>query len=220
VLPPIRRFFRWLKAVRDPDDDGLVAIIQPDESGLDASPKYDALMGISPESTEETLPELQRSMQRLYDAYAPYRSEPARIPTLDVFTWEDVMVNAIYADGLRCLAKLMAIAGDPPTRRRVRRAATRVRHARDQMLGRRRGGLWTLRVGREAGPNPHVQLPLSAHPRGSRTRERPNDSWMSISSTRREFWLPYPIPSVAASERAFDPGWRAKTTWRGPTWIT
>src|SRR5207302_9636445 len=91
-----------LKAVRDPDDDGLVAIIQPDESGLDASPKYDALMGISPESTEETLPELERSMQRLYDAYAPYRSEPARIPALDAFTWADVMLNAIYADGLRC----------------------------------------------------------------------------------------------------------------------
>src|SRR5213596_2243502 len=113
VLPPIRRFFRWLKAYRDPDDDALVAIIQPDESGLDASPKYDALMGIAPESTEETLPQLQRSMQRLYDAYVPYRSEPARIPALDVFTWEDVMVNAIYADGLRCLAKLTAVAGDP-----------------------------------------------------------------------------------------------------------
>ena len=39
VLPPIRRFFRWLKAYRDPDDDSLIAIIQPDESGLDASPK-------------------------------------------------------------------------------------------------------------------------------------------------------------------------------------
>jgi len=60
VLPPIRRFFRWLKAVRDPDDDALVALIQPDESGLDASPKYDALMGISPESTDKTLPQLQR----------------------------------------------------------------------------------------------------------------------------------------------------------------
>src|SRR5207253_2705229 len=82
LLPPIRRFFRWLKAVRDPDDDALVALIQPDESGLDASPKYDALMGIAPESTEETLPQLQRSMQRLYDAYVPYRSEPARIPAL------------------------------------------------------------------------------------------------------------------------------------------
>lgn len=34
-----------------------------------------------------------------------------------------------------------------------------------------------------------------------------------------EFWLPYPIPSIAATEPAFDPGWLTKTTWRGPTWV-
>src|SRR5438034_4861135 len=130
VLPPIRRFFRWLKAVRDPDDDGLVAIIQPDESGLDASPKYDALMQVGYERPEETLPQLRRSMQRLFGAYAPYRNEPARIPALDVFTWEDVMMNAIYADGLRCLAKLTAIAGEPPREAGEFSArATRVRQA-------------------------------------------------------------------------------------------
>ncbi|HYV21135.1 MAG TPA: hypothetical protein VEN31_00620, partial [Candidatus Bathyarchaeia archaeon] len=146
VLPPIRRFFRWLKAVRDPDDDGLVAIIQPDESGLDASPKYDALMGISPESTEETLPELERSMQRLYDAYAPYRGEPARIPTLDVFTWEDVMMNVIYADGLRCLAKLVAIAGDPAHEAdEFAGRATRVRQALEaKCWDDERGVFWDL----------------------------------------------------------------------------
>ncbi len=35
----------------------------------------------------------------------------------------------------------------------------------------------------------------------------------------REFWLAFPIPSVAASEPSFDPGWRTETTWRGPSWI-
>lgn len=35
----------------------------------------------------------------------------------------------------------------------------------------------------------------------------------------REFWLPYPIPTVAASEPSFDPHWQTRTTWRGPTWV-
>src|SRR2546430_15690825 len=39
VLPPIRRFLRWLKAARDPYDHSLAALIQPVESGLAASPK-------------------------------------------------------------------------------------------------------------------------------------------------------------------------------------
>src|SRR5437870_1535119 len=95
VLPPIRRFFRWLKAYRDPDDDSLVAIIQPDESGLDASPKYDRLMRIGSGRPEEMRPQLHRSMQRLFDTYAPHRADPARIPAPDVLTWEAVMVNAI-----------------------------------------------------------------------------------------------------------------------------
>src|SRR2546428_12775640 len=80
VLPPIRRFFRWLKAYRDPDDDALVAIIQPDESGLDASPKYDALMQVGYERPEETLPQLRRSMPRTFAACAPIAAAPARPP--------------------------------------------------------------------------------------------------------------------------------------------
>ncbi len=35
----------WLDRERNPDGSGLVALISPDESGLDASPKFDALMG-------------------------------------------------------------------------------------------------------------------------------------------------------------------------------
>ena len=34
-----------------------------------------------------------------------------------------------------------------------------------------------------------------------------------------EFWTAYPVPSTAASEKAFDPQWKTDTTWRGPTWM-
>jgi glycogen debranching enzyme len=35
----------------------------------------------------------------------------------------------------------------------------------------------------------------------------------------REFWLPYPIPSVAATEPSFDPEYLTRSIWRGPTWV-
>ena len=44
LLPVALRWYDWWAAARDPEGDGLVSIVQPDESGLDASPKYDALM--------------------------------------------------------------------------------------------------------------------------------------------------------------------------------
>ena len=40
-LEPLARHYDWLDRDPDPDGDGLIAILLPDESGLDDSPKYD-----------------------------------------------------------------------------------------------------------------------------------------------------------------------------------
>ena len=45
TVPGIVRHYDWLSANRDLDGDGLVWIVQPDESGLDASPQFDAVWG-------------------------------------------------------------------------------------------------------------------------------------------------------------------------------
>jgi hypothetical protein len=141
VLPPTLRFFRWLAAHRDPDDDQLIAIIQPDESGLDASPKYDVLMQLHGLPNEEVLPRLRLSMQRLFSAYAPHRADPGRLPGLDVFNWEDVMVNTIYADGLALLADLCRAAGYP-----VSEANAFEQRARD-VCGALEAKCWDSRAG-------------------------------------------------------------------------
>ncbi len=44
-VPAIASHYDWLAANRDLDGDGLVWIVQPDESGLDASPQFDAIWG-------------------------------------------------------------------------------------------------------------------------------------------------------------------------------
>ena len=43
--PRIALHHRWLAENRDLDEDGLLWIVQPDESGLDASPQFDAIWG-------------------------------------------------------------------------------------------------------------------------------------------------------------------------------
>jgi glycogen debranching enzyme len=221
VLPPILRFFGWLRVHRDPDDDFLIAIIQPDESGLDASPKYDGRMAVSGEVPTETLPQLQRSMRRLFDAYAPHRADPGRLPGLDVFQWEDVMVNVIYADGLRALAGLCRAAGVPEAEaRNFHSRYVRVVNALHRKCwDEKAGAFWDLDGSSEAPSRvltfsslfPLV-LPLLDRAVAKRLVEE-------HLLNEREFWLPYPIPSVAASEPSFDPGWATRTTWRGPTWI-
>ena len=59
-------------------------------------------MGLGDVPAERILPEeLIVSMKRLFSAYEAHREDPARLLALDVFNWEDVMVNTIYADGLQ-----------------------------------------------------------------------------------------------------------------------
>ena len=33
ALPVLTRFYRWLREARDPDNDGLIAVIQPEPRG-------------------------------------------------------------------------------------------------------------------------------------------------------------------------------------------
>lgn len=221
VLPTAMRFYRWLKAYRDPDDDALIAIIQPDESGLDASPKYDRLMGLEGLPPEAVLPRLRTSMHRLFDRYAAHREDPGRLVGLDVFNWEDVMVNTIYADGLACLVKLCRAAGYPAAEAaefdvRARRVLAALE---EKCWDDRVGVFWDLygydeRRARTLTFTSLFPLALESLDRGM-ARRLVEEHLLN----EREFWLPYPIPSTAATEPAFDPDWRSLTTWRGPSWM-
>jgi glycogen debranching enzyme len=221
VLPATLRFFRWLKAYRDPDDDQLIAIIQPDESGLDASPKYDALMNLQDVPAEQFAQSLRHNMERLFGAYAPHREDPARILALDVFNWEDVMVNSIYADGLQLLGGLCREAGYPPAEaaefeRRARRVVSALE---EKSWDERTGVFWDLYGYEETRAHTLTFTCLFPLILDSLDRHIVYRLVEDHLLNEREFWLPYPIPSVAATEPSFDPEHRTRVTWRGPTWV-
>ena len=104
ALPTLKSYYRWLKENRDPDDDGLIAIHQPEESGVDCSPKYDEALHLE----ELTNQGFIRELRKVYEAYEPMRGDDRRILAADIFHVEDVLVNSIYAFGLRSLARLLA----------------------------------------------------------------------------------------------------------------
>jgi glycogen debranching enzyme len=217
MFGPTSRFVDWLARVRDQDGDGLVAIIQPDESGLDASPKYDEAMGIPSDPPSDTLPVLRRSMQRLFRAYEG-RSHVAQADA-DVFLFEDVMVNAIYADALRALAHLAREVGLDGADDYERRAKATLRALMDKCWDPKRGLFWDLsgKAERRVEVLTFTSLfPLILPELDPAVAKRlVNEHLLN----EKEFWLPYPVPSVAASEPSFDPEWHTKTTWRGPTWV-
>ena len=220
VLPPILAFYDWLAAQRDPDDDGLLAILQPDESGMDASPKFDLAMGMSGRASL-VAPELHEAMLRLFEAYEQERTDQQAMLRQDTFQVEEVQFNCIYADGLRCLSRLVRdVLGDAEQAAELERRAVKV--TTGLMLK-----CWDPQTGVFWDLWRHDERPLRILTISSIFPLILED--MDPGVVRRllnehllepaEFWTRYPVPSVAVDEPSFDPSYRSQAVWRGPTWI-
>ena len=195
--PRIRRHHEWL-ANRDLDSDGLIWIVQPDESGLDDSPQFDAIWGRRAHGTPGFFGLIRRNrrlgydLRRIADAGGPLCCE--------------VMTNVLWS-----LSRL-ALGETSITPVIVER-----------MYDDARGLFWPL-----ARPSPQRQIALTwtalaplALPDLPEAIGRRLVEEHLLDAKR--FWLPVAPPSVSASDPAFSlrdtvlPGLRRY--WRGPTWV-
>ena len=196
--PPIVQHHRWLAAERDLEGDGLIWIVQPDESGLDASPQFDPIWGRRSHSRPGFVRLVHRNRRLGYDL--------RRIHAAGGPVCCEVATNVLY--GLSRLA-----LGQPSL------TPTIVERMYDEPTGL----FWPLswpEVPRRpaltwAALSP-LALPDLPEPIGRRLVEE------HLLDPGR-FWLPVPPPSVSASDPGFSiddrvlPGIRRY--WRGPTWI-
>lgn len=216
VLPKARAFCDWLDRVRDPDDDGLIATLQPDESGLDHTPKYDAYLGIE----NVALADFTAAWERVVAPYTEVEREPARMFAADSFVCEDVLVNTIYALNQETLAELYDEVGDEAGAAELRRRAERTRAALlEKCFDDERGLFFDL-----AGSDERMLkvstvsslLPLALPQLDEDVARR----LIAHLEDPGEFGTEYPVPSTALSEPGFAPGTvGGKLVWRGPSWI-
>ena len=194
--PRIVRHHEWLVANRDLEGDGLLWLIQPDESGLDSSPKYDPVWGWRSHARWGFPLLVARSRRLGWDAR---RIRAKGHPVLC-----EVMTNVLW--GLSRLAM-----GEPS-----------ITPALVDRLWDPDSGL-CLDEAQPGGGRPLVDtwaglaplaLPDLPEEVGHRLVERVLDP--------DRYWLRHPPPSVSAAEPSFEPnrgpGWKLRY-WRGPTWI-
>ncbi len=213
ALPILKSYYRWLKDNRDPDHDGLLSILQPEESGTDCSPKYDEALGLEELSNQGFI----RELKKLYEAYEPMRGDDLKILRANLFNFEDVLFNSIYVFGLRSLVRLLR--GDDDSGEFVNDA----NRTRDALLQKcwdeEAGAFFDLsgadeEVVRVVTISSLMPLVLDDLPKDI-TDRLVNE----LLTSEEHFWLPYPLPSVSASEPRFLPGNPHGFIWRGPTWI-
>jgi hypothetical protein len=196
--PRVLAHHEALAARRDLDGDGLLWIIQPDESGLDASPDFDSVWGWRSDGLPGFVLLVHRNRRRRFDAR---RIRAAGGPVLC-----GPVTNVMHGLSQLALGRpsitpaLIDRLYDPSAGLFVHHAWPEDRH-------------WP-RVVTWAALAP-LALPDLPEDIGRRLVEE-----HLLDSSR--FWLPVPPPSVAADEKSFSLDDRflgLRRYWRGPTWI-
>jgi hypothetical protein len=197
-VPAIGRHHDWVERARDLDGDGLLWLIQPDESGLDASPVFDSVWGWRAGGLPG-FPLLVRRNRRLgFDARRVARAGGP-------------LVCGVATNVLHCLSRL-ALGRSSLTPRIVER-----------LYDEERGWFRPLVRPRMRRPRPPLTwaalsplaLPDLPEEIGTRVVEE------HLLNPER-FWLPVPPPSVSADEPSFslrDRFLGLRRYWRGPTWM-
>jgi len=196
--PRILAHHDWLEANRDLDGDGLIWIVQPDESGLDDSPQFDPIWKGRCHALPGFIALVHRNRRLRYDL--------RRIVAAGGPACCEVSMNVLYslsrvAVGRRSLTQTIV---ERMYDERTGLFAPLVRPA----LGERPPVTW-------AALSP-LALPDLPEEIGRRLVEE------HLLDPQR-FWLPAGLASVAADEPSFqraDLGsWRQHRYWRGPMWI-
>lgn len=212
-LPVLVNYYKWLKENRDPDKDGLLSIIQPEEAGIDCSPKYDEILKLTDLSNQGFI----EALNRIYSSYELIRSDELSMLNSDVFHVEDVLVNSIYALSLQSLARLL---GDTNEALNILNDASKTRSSLVNKCWDANTEAFLDLNGLQEIPNRMVTIsslmPIILPDLSADIVKRLVERWI-ISEDH--FWLPYPLPSVPASNSKFIPGDPGGFIWRGPSWI-
>lgn len=196
-VPAIGRHYDWLAQNRDLDGDGLLWIVQPDESGLDASPQFDAIWRGHADGLPGFLELVRRNREQRYNL----RTIAADGGPVCC----EVMTNVMY--GL----SLLALGRPSPTRAMVARMYDE-RAGLFRPLARPEPDTPPTTTWAALSPLALPDLPESI---GRRLVEE------HLLDPER-FWLPVPPPSVPANDPSFS---RRESTlgirryWRGPTFM-
>jgi Glycosyl hydrolase family 63 C-terminal domain len=201
---------RWLEGNRDLDGDGLLWLVQPDESGLDSSSKFDAVWGRRAHA-RALFPFLIARNRRL--DWDPRRVLDAGGPLLC-----EVVTNVLW-----CLARIAA--GEPSiTPALIDRLWD---ERRGLFLDTARGDVARVDDTDPAGGDRRIRISTWSALAPLALPDLPEEIARRLVEEhlldQRKYWLPYPPTSVSAEEPSFEPRkWKGplrRLYWRGPTWI-
>lgn len=216
VLPKVSRFYDWLHNVRNPYGDGMIRVVQPDETGLDHSPMWDELMEIKDENHESW----DKGWHLICDPYDKFNRNPVKMIETNYFVVADVMTNVIYIENLRVLANLHRNLGATQEAEKYDARATKALESLLTLCWNEEDQLFYGINGKENKQikvNTFTSLMPIFLPDLDQKRV---DALIKHILDPEQYWAEYPIPSTAMNHPTYRPETVGGTlVWRGPTWM-
>ena len=214
-LPKVQKYFDYLKEERDPDKDFLISIITPMESGMDVAPQFDIPFG----NFENAPVFTKRKISDMLKKYKKINWNLEKIFNLDIFNFEDVAANTIYLLSLEALSYLWSFID----KEKSSELKNFYHEAKSKIIEK----FWDdedkifygiyHKKGKEFKAK--IKTIASLFPLCLDIPERYVNALVDHLLNEKEFWCPYPIPSVSMDEESFGPLTDTRFIWRGTVWI-
>ncbi|KAI8608772.1 Six-hairpin glycosidase-like protein [Chytriomyces sp. MP71] len=229
-IPKVASYLDWWRTTRDLGD-GLVVTVHPWETGIDASPAYDAPWHFSPSGSGLIdfgalylkFPELKSYYEKTWNNNYTAILEQTRAQssiTADWFVVQDIAINTLVAVGWAILGDLVSVYDNSTA------AAYYVKNQAHEAAIKSR--MWDASLGRfvttykdqdGSWQATSVQTIQSLFPLLLRNLTPGQRASLIADTTNPEkFWTQYPFPSVSKSEPTYTPKYTYNLLWRGPSW--
>lgn len=220
VLPKLAKYHRWLLDNRDPDQDNLLSIISPNESGMDELPVFQVVAGYKGLNSAK-LHYIYRKGDFLNKHYH-FNSQV--ILDKDYFNVEDLLFNVAFIESSRALARLFDQINHKDEANFFYDAARKAEISILEKCWNKEDKIfYTLYSKQEKQAQVKTVESLIPLFLDGIPRQYQEDLIHKHLLNPEEFWRPFPVPSVASDESYYTPRevpfYKGKLIWRGPTWI-
>jgi len=208
LYPKLKNYHEWFDRRRDPDNDNLVSIIHPWESGWDASPRWDKALDLGPNPSFD---ELHEARVKLARQILRYDCDLLRIQRHQLFNDVPIDFNSIRAADIEALAYIAKELNHDEDSAKLFIKHREVAQAIESVL-------FTVHQSDLFGTNekgfsePSLASSLSLFG-GCISNEQAKNIAQNLHTEK--YWTKFPLSTTPINDDHFNPD----IYWRGNTWV-
>ncbi len=214
-LPRVQKYFDYLKKERDPDEDFLISIITPMESGMDMAPQFDLAFDNYSHNPLLT----KKKIRNMLEIYKKLKWDIKEIFNKNIFDFEDVAFNTIYALSVDSISNLWELI-DKEKAKELKKLYEKIKEKiLEKFWDEKDKIFYGIYHKKDKEFKAKVKTISSLFPLCLDIPEYYVNNLLEHLLNTNEFFLPFPIPSVSKDEKSFGPLTDTRFLWRGTTWI-